>query len=118
MNNVADKDNFIVLVSADRDDAFMYNKEILTAIKPHTDSGKIVICFDKSISKADAINRDMELVTDWDIVVNVSDDVSFVQGFDEQIRNNFTNNFPDTNGQMYYDAGSRDVIVIGKAYYE
>ena len=118
MNNVADKDNFIVLVSADRDDAFMYNKEILTAIKPHTDSGKIVICFDKSISKADAINRDMELVTDWDIAVNVSDDVNFVQGFDEQIRNNFINNFPDTNGQMYYDAGSRDVIVIGKAYYE
>ena len=74
--------------------------------------------FDKSISKADAINRDMELVTDWDIAVNVSDDVNFVQGFDEQIRNNFTNNFPDTNGQMYYDAGSRDVIIMGKAYYE
>ncbi len=119
INKVSDKENFIILVSADRDDPMMLNKEVLNYIKSHIDSGKVVICYDKSESKIDAINRDMELISDWNIVVSMSDNVEFVsQGFDESIRAHFINNFPDTNGQMFYDAGSKNISVIGKLFYE
>jgi len=119
ISKVSDKENFIILVSADRDDAMMLNKEIISSIQSYIDSGKLVICFDKSASKIDAINRDMEMITDWDIAVSVSDDTEFTaQGFDESIRAQFINNFPDTDGKMYFDSGIKDVLVMGKSHYD
>ena len=118
-SKVSDRDNYVILVSADKDDPMMYNREVLTYIKDHIDSGKVVICFDKSESKAHAINRDMQLISDYDIIVCISDEVNFsVSGFDEQIRNMVSMSIPDLNGKTYYDAGERDVLIITKKYYE
>lgn len=117
ISKVSDKENFIILVSADRDDAMMYNKEVLTAIKPHIDSSKVVICYDRSISKEDAMNRDMELISDYDILIQISDDTEFtVSGFDETLRGHFENVFADTKGNTHDDNGNdvRKVVLKGK----
>jgi|GEM_PF-1737323 hypothetical protein len=93
INNISDKDNFKILVSADKDDASMYNKQILNSIKKYIDSGKLIICYDTFTSQDDAINRDIELVSDYDILIYISDDTEFTfYGFDEAIRNHFKDN--------------------------
>lgn len=98
--NNCTSDNFIVLITLDDDD-------ITTPDVYDWCSGKfekIVISFGKSDNKIDAINRDMDRVRfKWDILVNVSDDQVFIKkGFDEDIRQSFTDldkfiHFPDGN---------------------
>ena len=69
-SKVSDKENFQILVSADSNDTSMYNQEVMNKIKDHLDSGKIIMSFGESKSKIDAINRDMQLVDDWNILMN------------------------------------------------
>lgn len=124
ISKVSDNENFKILVSADKDDYTMYNQSVLSQIKPHIDSGKVVVVFDKSISKIDAINRDLELINDWQILVNFSDDMEFiVDGFDEMIRSHFAIHFPEYNGNMYYNDGFvgdkiSAMSIIGRRYFD
>ncbi len=76
--------------------------------------------FGDSKNKIDAINRDMESVGDWDILINMSDDVQFTaSGFDVLIKNSFGDNlnqcvhFPDQNqGEK-----CMTVSMMGREYY-
>jgi hypothetical protein len=123
-SKVSDKENFQILVSADVDDDSMYNQEVMNQIKSHLDSGKIIMAFGNSKSKIDAINRDMELINDWNILINFSDDMEFVtDGFDEIIRQHFATHFPDFNGNMHYNDGYTcdklsTMSIIGKTYFD
>jgi len=88
LNNVSN-DNFHILVSVDFDDKNHYKEY------PNT-----TIVRGESLNKVDAINRDIEVVPDWEILVNMSDDMVFtVKGFDDIIRDNFAHclHFPDGN---------------------
>lgn len=124
ISKVSDKENFVILVSADKDDFTMYNQAVMNEIKPFLESGKVVIAFDKSTSKIDAINRDLELISDWQILINFSDDMEFlVDGFDEIIRSHFSTHFPDYNGNMYYNDGFvgdklSTMSIIGRQYFD
>jgi hypothetical protein len=123
-SKVSDKENFQILVSADSNDTSMYNQEVMNKIKDHLDSGKIIMSFGESKSKIDAINRDMELVNDWHILMNFSDDMEFItDGFDEIVRSHFATHFPDYNGNMYYNDGYvgdklSTMSIIGKTYFD
>jgi len=88
LNNVS-SDNFHILVSVDNDDKNHYKEY------PNT-----TIVRGESLNKVDAINRDIELIDSWDILVNMSDDMVFTcKGFDTIIRDNFAHclHFPDGN---------------------
>jgi hypothetical protein len=91
-------ENYQILVSYDSDDITMDGIE-----KLYEGNSKIVFCKGTSTSKINAINRDMSVITDWDILVNMSDDMLFIcEGFDSIIRNSFDNldqclHFPDGN---------------------
>lgn len=116
---LADKENYKILVSADKDDETMYNPKVLNTVKRFVQSGKVVMCYDYSKSKIDAINRDMELMTNWDILVNLSDNMPMPEfRFDEKIKEKYFYEYPDLNGKINYSVGSDDVIVIGKKCYD
>lgn len=124
ISKVQDKDNYIIVASLDFDDKTMFNKQVLEMLIPYIKNNNVVPVFGYSKSKIDAINRDMDKFTDMSIIVNTSDDMSFeVDGFDNIIRDKFTQNFPDTNGNIYFNDGYvGDVIstmsIIGKKYFD
>lgn len=82
---------------------------------------KVKYHYGRSKSKVDAINRDMDLVPEWDILVNVSDDQLFLaKGFDEIIINAVTSaredcfiHFPEENAKHYLATMS----IMDKRYY-
>jgi hypothetical protein len=77
-------DNYTILVSVDKDDKTMIRPDGSFAI--NKDYNNTIIKVGTSKSKVDAINRDMELVPKWDILVNMSDDMLFTKkGFDDII---------------------------------
>lgn len=116
LNNVV-SDNFVILVSVDSDDKLMdYTKlnykNTIVKVKP-TDTSR------EGSSKIEAINRDLELVTDWDILVCMSDDMVFIEkGFDNTIRKELDNldqflHFPDGNRKDLCT-----MSIIGRDYFE
>lgn len=109
-----ESDNFIVLVSIDLDDHSM--REM---VKKYITHDKIRFVYGTSKNKIDAINRDVDLIEEWDILVNMSDDMIFtVQGFDNIIREYF-----DTLDKCLHfpDGYAKDIIItmsiLGREYY-
>jgi hypothetical protein len=77
----------MILLSCDEDDERMKN----FSYDYYTD-GRLVIKRGQSKNKIDAINRDInEFDWDWDILVNVSDDMIIEKGFDDVVREAFEN---------------------------
>lgn len=123
INLSADKTNFKILVSADTDDKTMYNKDVVSRIKPHIESGLVEIHYGTSKNKIDAINRDMDKSGEWDILVNFSDDMAFVSlGFDDVIRNDMKAYFPNLSGNLHYNDGFQKeristMSIFGRGWY-
>lgn len=124
INNLHDKKNFAILVTADIDDAHMYNKDVLERLIPYVDNHNVIPIFGYSKNKIDAINRDMDKAPDnWEILVNFSDDMQFNKyGFDKTIREKFALHFPSTDGNIYFNDGyAKDSVstmsIIGRVYY-
>ena len=107
-------EDYQILVSYDQDDTTMEGIE--DYYKGNT---KIVFCKGTSTGKINAINRDLDKITDWDILVNMSDDMIFTQnGFDAFIRGGFDNldqclHFPDGNTTAIIT-----MSVLGKAFFD
>lgn len=81
--------NYFILVSADMDDMSMNNDLIKAFIKeqPNCD-----VIYGESPNKVHAINRDMEMVEDWSMLINMSDDMTFtVNGWDEKMKESIKN---------------------------
>lgn len=122
--NMGDKFNTKVIVTADIDDPSMYNADLLNAIRPFVDNYGMEIHYGKSDSKIHAVNRDIEKYEDWDILLIMSDDMKCVQSaFDYQIREMYSQFFPDMDGIIHYNDGyTRDRIItlalMGRKYYE
>lgn len=127
LNNVSN-DNFQILVSVDHDDNSM-----IPMTNEYKDHPNISVVVGRSRNKIHAINRDMELAEGWDILVNMSDDMVFVEkGFDDIIRNEFFfNNTPSSLEHEYVlgldeclhfpDGNRTDLItmsIMGKDYYK
>jgi hypothetical protein len=126
-------DRYIQLANDVSNIQFLFTLDI-DDITPRSDYNALVDyinqkCFAQSIygnssSKIDAINRDMDILYDsWDILLLASDDMVPIQsGYDNVIIQDMTNNFPDTDGVLWYSDGFRnDIItlsVMGKKYYE
>jgi hypothetical protein len=125
IDNISDKENFKILVSADNDDTSMYNKDIMNKLIPYVELGYVILVFGTSKNKIDAINRDIDKIDfKWDILINFSDDMQFdVYGFDDIIRDKFNAHFPDTNGNIYFNDGYvgdkvSTMSIIGRVYFD
>jgi len=75
-----------------------------------------------SNNKIHAVNRDVP-ESDWDILVVMSDDmVCVTHGWDDIIRQDMNENFPDTDGVLHYNDGNQKanvmtMSIIGRKYY-
>ena len=116
INNIIENctsDNFTILVSADFDDDSMKNFSYVHS--------NVTIVYGISKSKIDAINRDMDIAPKFDILINTSDDMVFqVKGFDNIIRQDFTDNFDQF---IHYSDGNQKenistMSIMGVDYYK
>jgi hypothetical protein len=113
-NSSTDKE-YMILLSCDEDDETMNGFEYSN----YTD-GRLVIKRGLSKNKIDAINRDVqEFDWDWDILVNVSDDMIIEKGFDSVVRAAFENtldlflHLPDG----YANERLASMSIMGRDYY-
>jgi hypothetical protein len=116
INNIIENclsNNFTILVSSDFDDDSMKNFSYVHS--------NVTIIYGISKSKIDAINRDMDIVKDWDILINTSDDMVFItKGFDNIIRQDFEGNLDQF---IHYSDGNQKenistMSIMGVDYYE
>lgn len=108
------------LISLDIDDPEMnsdFVKEVLNEYK------NLTYIFGHSKSKIDAVNRDIEYVSDWDILLLASDDmIPLVKGYDKIIVDNMVAYYPDTDGVLFFNDGFQKnklntLPILGKKYY-
>jgi len=80
-------DNYQIAITADIDDKSMMNPEVRDNINTYRN---VDLLYGTSLSKVDAINRDLVFYDSWDILINMSDDMQFIApGFDSIIVNAF-----------------------------
>lgn len=113
-----DKENYEIIVSCDKDDKDMNNKNVISKLKTYKN---LKYYFGDNNSKIEAINTNME--GDFDIVLLASDDmIPQVQGYDSIIRMNMKKYYPDTDGVLwFFDGYRRDLntlCILGKKYYD
>lgn len=115
-----DNSNITYLISIDYDDESMSDEVVKKAKSYHNN---IIVVKGNSKNKIEACNADIEAVTDWDIVVLLSDDMKVrVQGWDTAIRRDMAKYFSDGDGCLwYYDGHQRSICtqsIVGRKYYE
>ena len=109
--------DFQILATLDEDDLSMNNDEVRRRLKNYD---KVYPVWGKSNNKIHAINRGMGHASEFDILINMSDDMMFiVDGFDVEIDKDFNN---DLDLFLHYNDGNqRSVIstmsIMGKDYY-
>lgn len=114
--------DYTVLVSADTDDKTMNNLQITRYLKAFPN---VQIYYGQHCCKIEAINRDVEKVSDWDILVNMSDDFQITtRGWDKILRARVRNKWPNSLDWFahFSDGYVHDTLptisIIGRTYYE
>lgn len=129
-NNLSDKTNFGVLGTFDIDDLDgMAKPEILNSLYGRYNNFAWV--YGNSKSKIDAVNKDLDKIDivfpqlkDFDIIVNMSDDMRFnIYGFDDMIRIDMDNHFPNYDGLLHYpDQDAKEFLatmyIAGRKFYD
>ena len=117
--NSRNKD-FSILATLDKDDTTMNNEAMIEKMRLYD---KLYAVFGVSATKIEAYNRDMDKASEWDILINHSDDMVFiVDGYDEIIEKDMSTYFPDLDGVIHYHDGNRgDLLtlpIMGRKYYD
>ena len=114
LNKIANREDYHILISVDKDDQSMSPLPVL--------DGNYTFVVGNSKNKIDAINRDLnEFDYDWDILINMSDDMIFTKkGFDDIIRAEFYNDF---NQYLHFNDGNQKcnvctMHIVGRNYYD
>ena len=106
-------------ITIDSDDVEMNNPEVLKKLESHKN---LSYSLGESTSKIDAVNRDID-TSECDIILLASDDmVPVFFGYDEIIRNSMKDEYPDTDGVLWFFDGHRTdlntLCILGKKYYD
>lgn len=98
-SNIKSKD-FLILASLDQDDTSMYNEEMFNSIRLYKN---LMVCWGLSNNKIHAINRDLEMCQNFDILINMSDDMLFIEkGFDTIIEEQMNKHFPSGDCLLHF----------------
>jgi hypothetical protein len=120
-NLCEDLNNTYFLITLDNDDESMNPSDVEDIFNTFKN---VKVIYGTSNSKIHAVNRDIELVNDWDIVLLASDDMTpKVKGYDNIIRNKMKEFYSDTDGILWFNDGFQGeklntLCVLGKKYYE
>ena len=116
-----DIDNTFFLITLDNDDEEMNSPEVADIFSTFKN---LKYVYGDGTSKIHAINRDLETVDEWDIVLLASDDMTpKIKGYDNIIRNKMKEHYPDTDGVLWFNDGHQGnnlntLCILGKKYYE
>lgn len=118
-DNLHDLENFQVQITADVDDKTMTDRAVFDRIKQYPNAN---VLYGLSKSKVDAVNRDISLFKDWDIICCHSDDMIWTMyGFDSIIRQQFEDGDFDKLIHIE-DTDARRVLptyyIAGKTYFD
>jgi len=125
IQGMATNPDYLICLTLDEDDKTVNNDEFTDWLNQNFGL-ELHRVIGRSKSKIDAINRDLELFSNWDILVNVSDDQIFtVKGFDDRIELAFNMFAPDLDGFIHFRDSNHDPIdalstlsIIGKKYFD
>jgi len=112
------------LITLDTDDTEMAEGEIDKRLNFYRKIHNIEIfpIWGRSENKISAINRDIHLFDDWDILLVASDDMyPTTVGYDIIIDNDMQTYHPDTDGVLYYPDGYttlNTLPILGRKYYQ
>ena len=114
-----ESDNFDFVISMDNDDDVMNNDTVRSYL---SEKQNLRYNYSDNKSKIQAINADIP-DTEWDILVLISDDmIPEVRGYDNIIRDNMKQHYPDTDGVLwFFDGWRRDLntlCILGRKYYD
>lgn len=115
------EDTTIFSITIDEDDLTMNNGEVIDKLTSYTN---VSVTIGKSKSKVYAINRDINVNSEWDIILLASDDmIPQLKGFDKIINSLMETTYPDTDGILFFNDGFKGkelntLCVLGKKYYE
>ena len=113
--------NVKFLISIDEDDNEMNSDDVKKEINNYINTEIVV---GKSKSKVDAINRDIVVSDDWDILLLASDDmIPQIKGYDNIIISMMKDLYPDTDGVLFFNDGFQGnklntLCILGKKYYQ
>lgn len=118
--NTVDWSNYLISATLDENDLTMNNDSVKEKLK--TEYPLVEVWWGRSRNKVDAINRDVNISYDWDIIVLVSDDMEFIAyGFDDMIRRDFKLEESLDRVIHYTDGFDHDPIislpVLGREWY-
>jgi len=120
-NLCEDLENTYFLITLDNDDESMNPSDVEDIFNTFKN---IKVVYGTSNSKIHAVNRDIELINDWDIVLLASDDMTpKVKGYDNIIRNKMKEFYSDTDGILWFNDGHmgnklNTLCILGKKYYD
>ena len=118
--NSRNKD-FTILATLDTDDSTMNNRDMLDKMNNYD---KLIPIFGTSKNKVDAINRDINRAWKFDILINMSDDMIFIQeGYDEIIEAEMVKHFPQGDCLLHFPDQNQGencmtLSIMDKKYYE
>lgn len=110
-----------VLVSADSDDKTMNNRQMIRHVSTLKN---VAMYFGEHCTKIEAINRDMDKVEGWDILVNFSDDFQIVRrGWDRILRTQVAERWPGSTDwfahytDSYVHEALPTISIMGRDYF-
>lgn len=119
--NLNDSDNTIFLITCDHDDKSMNNENVIEKLKSYKN---LTVVYGNSESKIHAVNRDMEEIKNYDILLLASDDMTpVVKGYDDILRDKMKEYYQDTDGVLWFNDGYQGkklntLCILGKKYYD
>lgn len=118
-NFLSDINKTTFQITIDEDDTSMNNNIVIDKLKNYEN-----LFFNIGISKSkiDAVNRDIVL-GNWEILLLASDDmIPKINGYDDIIRKHMIENYPDTDGVLWFNDGNRKdlntLCILGLKYYQ
>ncbi len=116
--NLSNDKSIQYLISIDNDDIMMQDME-----ERFKNEKNILVYSGVSIDKVHAINRDLHRVPRWDILVLASDDmICQQQGWDDILKKEMEEYFPDTDGVLFHNDGYlkstlNTMVIMGRKYF-
>ena len=116
-NFLSKKNDVTFLITMDDDDSELNNDFVREVLDTYDN---LIYFYGDSNTKIEAINNDLDKVGEWDILLLASDDmIPSVKGYDEIIINEMKNNYPDTDGVLWFNDGYQGnklntLCVLGK----
>lgn len=118
--NSRNKD-FNIVASLDTDDATMNNDAMIEKMKRYD---KLYPIWGQSKNKVDAINRSMIAAPEYDVLINMSDDMMFIaEGYDVTIEDDIKRYFPEGDCLLHYPDQNQGencltMSIMDRKYYE